>query len=119
MEFYKKKSIRFYIMLLVSIPNGMEFYGFIVDIRAGWLKFQFPTGWNSTSEFYRCADPNYSFNSQRDGILRSSLASLKSVAKFQFPTGWNSTKQKLNEGVPFSSFNSQRDGILQGYSRQI
>ena len=58
-------------MQFVSIPNGMEFYvnhsnpsikdrgfnsqrdGILLTMdmarREGWLRFQFPTGWNSTA----------------------------------------------------------------------
>ena len=77
-----------------------------------WQKFQFPTGWNSTPcekrpprwqavsipngmEFYFRSSKNRrladSFNSQRDGILRTTFCD----------STWN-----------FVSFNSQRDGIL-------
>ena len=35
-------------MLAVSIPNGMEFYGFQFLFRPHYKPFQFPTGWNST-----------------------------------------------------------------------
>ena len=33
---------------VVSIPNGMEFYGGSLGFGTEALKFQFPTGWNST-----------------------------------------------------------------------
>ncbi len=55
----------------VSIPNGMEFYmdKFITD-NVEKIRFQFPTGWNST-------------------ILKLFAIGFKRM--FQFPTGWNST----------------------------
>ena len=49
MEFYLKSLKEPFLILSVSIPNGMEFYG------AGRFTWAFATG---------------SFNSQRDGILR-------------------------------------------------
>ena len=57
-------------LILVSIPNGMEFY---YGLERVWVS-------------------KNGFNSQRDGILRSELLlSLPCQFKFQFPTGWNST----------------------------
>ena len=59
--------------VLVSIPNGMEFYPLLSDIwLIGNLLFQFPTGWNSTLP---C------------GFERTACR------RFQFPTGWNSTNR--------------------------
>ena len=75
-----------------------------------------------------------SFNSQRDGILRSIIVRSTHISLFQFPTGWNSTLfvcrrapnpvVSIPNGMEFyalwvsvarcslSGFNSQRDGIL-------
>ena len=98
----------------VSIPNGMEFYNFIIP-------FSIPFRW--------------SFNSQRDGILRYHQGKKKyrkpkvsipngmefykryskhsyRLAGFQFPTGWNSTAWERSETRATWRFNSQRDGIL-------
>ena len=36
-------------IIYVSIPNGMEFYCFCSSSLAPDLRFQFPTGWNSTA----------------------------------------------------------------------
>mgnify|MGYP000898084215 CR=1 FL=1 len=93
MEFYEnlQNSITKFIEE-VSIPNGMEFYGFF----SGFVYSYF-----------------ISFNSQRDGILQTfdfrvvtamivsipngmefyvTLALSAGIQKeFQFPTGWNST----------------------------
>ena len=63
----------------VSIPNGMEFY--------------------TISKILRAFDMNC-FNSQRDGILRTSALNGRiRQMKFQFPTGWNSTRS-LDLGFP-------------------
>ena len=70
----------------------MEFYDGVRDGIDQFIRFQFPTGWNSTKS--------------------ASYVSLL-LSSFQFPTGWNSTL------LPAHSlehnrhrFNSQRDGIL-------
>ena len=82
-------------MMIVSIPNGMEFYPFSARL---WLEI-------------------HCFNSQRDGILQvlktctfwirfvsipNGMEFYKSIVgnklgknEFQFPTGWNSTKFPL------------------------
>ena len=108
LAFLRNLAYRFF----VSIPNGMEFYPFFDCVARHFWKFQFPTGWNSTHaapfrdrservsipngmEFYG-GEPshqrkNRSFNSQRDGILRSASLACKISFSFQFPTGWNST----------------------------
>ena len=101
-------SLKLYV---VSIPNGMEFYYMEVYHYARVHKFQFPTGWNSTS---KAVNPSH-------------------ILMFQFPTGWNSTKRayqsqqrntvSIPNGMEFYrasfttaqisiGFNSQRDGIL-------
>ena len=55
-------------------------------------QFQFPTGWNSTTEFLAANADEICFNSQRDGILQKEKRGIYNVPyKFQFPTGWNST----------------------------
>ena len=69
MEFYIGVDFSCNILLVVSIPNGMEFYPFPPALKPR----------------------KYSFNSQRDGILRGL-----------------SSPEKSNKG----GFNSQRDGIL-------
>ena len=56
--------------LMVSIPNGMEFYQKRKDLF---------------SRLSNC------FNSQRDGILLEPIVKLFFLRAFQFPTGWNST----------------------------
>ena len=78
---------------LVSIPNGMEFYQRLRQIRRSKRgEFQFPTGWNSTLAKER---------------------GLTIIDAFQFPTGWNSTRLSALGSTVNSCFNSQRDGILQ------
>ena len=81
----------------VSIPNGMEFYTFVILVDFKRDAFQFPTGWNST-------------------ILSFIIESISS--KFQFPTGWNSTLEPIYCINRFYSFNSQRDGILRSGKRR-
>ena len=72
----------------------MEFYGGSLGFGTEALKFQFPTGWNSTYVKENQAEVEYSFNSQRDGILLV-LGIFLAISKlFQFPTGWNSTDLK-------------------------
>ena len=127
----------------VSIPNGMEFYpnpgggG-----HPGGGRFQFPTGWNSTSFYFYTSKNSDGFNSQRDGILLKEGGSLdpkfrvsipngmefyktlieKSLGyqRFQFPTGWNSTEGEYSVYYAMACFNSQRDGILriQGFQTE-
>jgi len=70
MEFYLFYRKLTYFIAIVSIPNGMEFYG------VGHLGFITEIG----------------FNSQRDGILRVDTLDLETLEPFQFPTGWNSTE---------------------------
>ncbi len=55
--------------VLVSIPNGMEFYSTSRSALIKGLRFQFPTGWNSTVVQRQKRSKMPSFNSQRDGIL--------------------------------------------------
>ena len=78
--------------VIVSIPNGMEFYAGSKEKGSSIVVFQFPTGWNSTLVApVRIAD-DVSFNSQRDGILREVFQYIRTFEpQFQFPTGWNST----------------------------
>ncbi len=120
---------------IVSIPNGMEFYGKRLPYIPFTFLFQFPTGWNSTirqkpataclivsipngMEFYLAVYAAVEaflacFNSQRDGILpkwRAFECCFRSL--FQFPTGWNSTKLVRFLLPLLLCFNSQRDGIL-------
>ena len=64
------RSKTFHSQILVSIPNGMEFYRSSIKELSVFSTFQFPTGWNST-------------------FICPCSSSLRS--KFQFPTGWNST----------------------------
>ena len=121
-------------LILVSIPNGMEFYALSSPFALWFLLFQFPTGWNSTfkvSFLYRTklvSIPNgmefYSeLNKKRRALILfqfptgwNSTGALRAFAAaadaFQFPTGWNSTLQKSATCKGFQSFNSQRDGIL-------
>jgi len=102
--------------------------------------FQFPTGWNSTVTQNNSLSSERSFNSQRDGILPTSIKYGKNTAmfqfptgwnstsdtpvdtgrlkKFQFPTGWNSTKALIKAKKDYEKrFNSQRDGILRHKAR--
>jgi len=106
-------ALKLLFALPVSIPNGMEFYrrwNFWFRKREA---FQFPTGWNSTLARFCSSVVPWSFNSQRDGILRvlkHNRANFDFVSipngmefynrhpdyvirwtLFQFPTGWNST----------------------------
>ena len=119
----------------------MEFYFNLIGLRkikfmfqfpTGWnstlapllnfalcFQFQFPTGWNSTMDSSFWKSISASFNSQRDGILLSSISDsdmdmirfnsqrdgiLRYWSKywawasrqFQFPTGWNSTMSDLS-----------------------
>ena len=80
-----------YFELIVSIPNGMEFYpGSLV-----------------------LGSPNFRFNSQRDGILLS-----LSVIELSALSGFNSQRDVIlpcvssPRSIKTASFNSQRDGIL-------
>ena len=121
--------------VVVSIPNGMEFYLKAILYEAGdricfnsqrdgillkhsyigafRMMFQFPTGWNSTSADNTGVYKYDSFNSQRDGILLSWKDAISGIATaFQFPTGWNSTNPLPTNQARPNSFNSQRDGIL-------
>ena len=48
MEFYMASWVVLQLESLVSIPNGMEFYEYFDSTTGLCVKFQFPTGWNST-----------------------------------------------------------------------
>ena len=48
MEFYLSCSAATKSSSRVSIPNGMEFYERDLNPDFGVIRFQFPTGWNST-----------------------------------------------------------------------
>ena len=98
--------------IIVLIPNGMEFYNIITtqkyitansfnSQRDGILPdgrvisilqklFQFPTGWNSTTNKYVNALTTICFNSQRDGILR-----------YMFLVGWYITFVSIPNGMEF------------------
>ena len=88
-------------------------------------KFQFPTGWNSTSKKYNENFRIFRFNSQRDGILLKTAPPLKTATNsfnsqrdgillkpvhnlvfvlllFQFPTGWNSTVDGIVEHCQYT-----------------
>ena len=122
------------LLLMVSIPNGMEFYS-----RKAWESgeikmFQFPTGWNSTlrsearhylrsvsipngMEFY--AKVRYlnlrsaRFNSQRDGILLyPNIVNIRSMKSFNSQRDGILPNIPLCVSIPLPGFNSQRDGIL-------
>ena len=84
--------------ILVSIPNGMEFY-WENSKRNIWSNgsFQFPTGWNST---LRLAPP------QQFLFLRVSI-----------PNGMEFYQTARSTGFKPRCFNSQRDGILQCWAQ--
>ena len=48
MEFYERNFSEQRHQVSVSIPNGMEFYDGVRDDIDQFIRFQFPTGWNST-----------------------------------------------------------------------
>ena len=98
------------------------------------MKFQFPTGWNSTYDTLPASELNLCFNSQRDGILQKRDTSWFYSARVSIPNGMEFYKQtilmrfrrglvSIPNGMEFyktalrrktatNSFNSQRDGIL-------
>ena len=91
MEFYERNFSEQRHQVSVSIPNGMEFYDGVRDGIDQFIRFQFPTGWNSTL-VKTCPNFNiHCFNSQRDGILQAKGFEVTQFSMFQFPTGWNST----------------------------
>ena len=92
--------------MVVSIPNGMEFYWEFIVFFNKFTSFQFPTGWNSTQGTSRIlAGDEVCFNSQRDGILLNGRAiTHRRVILFQFPTGWNSTGGSSNYHSKFRAF---------------
>ena len=69
------------------------------------LRFQFPTGWNSTEKLFAFCFIDSSFNSQRDGILpKMRYRNARAFIRFQFPTGWNSTPPEHTEGRSKDAF---------------
>ena len=112
MEFYRIIGILLIKFMFVSIPNGMEFYFSSKRVYIVYKVFQFPTGWNSTVVNEETYEADYSFNSQRDGILPKVGSFSSKIPKFQFPTGWNSTGLGVGHLGFDGGFNSQRDGIL-------
>ena len=106
--------------IVVSIPNGMEFYfigvfavlSIVVSFnsqRDGILQIcenqrrndqvSIPNGMEFYMRWLSVASCNDSFNSQRDGILLYIWIKINSIKPFQFPTGWNST-QAIFFGLP-------------------
>ncbi len=100
-----------------QFPTGWNSTLSLISILSRF-RFQFPTGWNSTLvKNLGSSTNNFSFNSQRDGILlwteklfpsfrncfnsqRDGIllfdgANFVNKPKFQFPTGWNSTYMLL------------------------
>ena len=69
----------------------MEFYGIPKNKIFQIIRFQFPTGWNSTIGSDLMSLVVNGFNSQRDGILLIGVHRWIPMLVFQFPTGWNST----------------------------
>ena len=124
----------------VSIPNGMEFYNtlswlettkyrfnsqrdgilrFILRFPFLSIRFQFPTGWNSTK--YRL----HSERSEAEVSIPNGmefyhirLYRYRACSWFQFPTGWNSTRTLAFEVCKNVCFNSQRDGILRNRNKK-
>ena len=77
---------------MFQFPTGWNSTDDFTQIDLDALEFQFPTGWNSTKfDGVRDGIDQFSFNSQRDGIL---------------PTAGSDPLP------PKARFNSQRDGIL-------
>ena len=155
MEFYIVRNTRNLRYLLFQFPTGWNSTKIMGLLEKTEVEFQFPTGWNSTKinylirksnvvsipngmEFYKIQKIKfhlyqYSFNSQRDGILLDKATNTCKPCGFQFPTGWNSTlllllhfrrhPVSIPNGMEFyktlafevcknACFNSQRDGIL-------
>ena len=85
----------------------------LVPIWRGFLKFQFPTGWNSTkwSSAGFC-NVSKSFNSQRDRILPKWHFDAKQLRVVSIPNGMEFYIEKIKAETEIASFNSQRDGIL-------
>ena len=156
MEFYLPANHESYLFQNVSIPNGMEFYGLGFGPGVALGAVSIPNG----MEFYYYVDPiiffafivsipngmefyaisigvgivNFSFNSQRDGILPGLLKLRKAYCTVSIPNGmefyffYSTAGVKMRSvsipnGMEFYSianiaisshisFNSQRDGIL-------
>ena len=111
----------------VSIPNGMEFYAkvrylslrsarfnsqrdgillraFIGDCHV-YIKFQFPTGWNSTIRLFD-SESSQETVSIPNGMefYHAAFAQNELKKAFQFPTGWNSTKIFLEKSISPAQF---------------
>ena len=91
MEFYWMILIDIHDLCYVSIPNGMEFYSTCTFELFQKYAVSIPNGMEFYARVRYLSRLSARFNSQRDGILPSSVIyrGLKTV--FQFPTGWNST----------------------------
>ena len=76
--------------MVVSIPNGMEFYNYSSGILAA----------------------TEGFNSQRDGILPTLCYTLISLWAVSIPNGMEFYPIFINRNADMRCFNSQRDGIL-------
>ena len=92
----------------------MEFYDDPAAAdTARYKSFQFPTGWNSTLKSARIqVIATYSFNSQRDGILRTSGAEADPQLFVSIPNGMEFYFKEMKRAPKRNCFNSQRDGIL-------
>ena len=76
------------------------------------IRFQFPTGWNSTLSMLIASLPSAVSIPNGMEFYFSRYAHKHTQSSFQFPTGWNSTSRYLLVVAAHFSFNSQRDGIL-------
>ena len=99
--------------ILVSIPNGMEFYDVVWRCRLFNTYVSIPNGMEFYQFFTFFQSAQICFNSQRDGILPHAA----SVAAKAMPS-FNSQRDGILPTLGFcadvihSCFNSQRDGIL-------
>ena len=112
MEFYKTEVTITSIRDTVSIPNGMEFYQNPIPLWVYRKSFNSQRDGILRSCGCYCFCFKESFNSQRDGILLKACHFSRSVIGFQFPTGWNFTIDYIKKTTDRHCFNSQRDGIL-------
>ena len=70
MEFYLYEGVGRRVLLKFQFPTGWNSTARDISMFISFILFQFPTGWNSTRESKTRPFERWSFNSQRDGILR-------------------------------------------------
>ena len=102
------------LILIVSIPNGMEFYTSLFSFYRGLFAFQFPTGGNSTIIAYFIHIKQIVSIPNGMEFYLSIRRKIEALALVSIPNGMEFYKEvDIKIADEELGFNSQRDGILQ------